>query len=136
MRPARERPAPFLLGGRRVPTYDYQCDDCGRTYEVRQRISAAPLTACQFCGGHIHRLLSATPFILKGGGWYVSDYPSESRKKAMEAEKKSAEPAGSAKGSPNSSANNSAKSSAKSSDSPSSSTSTAEASSGSSSGST
>ncbi len=80
-----------------MPTYDYQCDDCGRTYEVRQPISASPLTSCQFCGGGIRRLLSATPFILKGGGWYVTDYPSESRKKAMADEKKSVEPATSAK---------------------------------------
>jgi putative FmdB family regulatory protein len=80
-----------------VPTYDYQCNDCGKTYEVRQPISASPLTSCQFCGGAIRRLLSSAPFILKGGGWYVTDYPSESRKKAMAAERKSAEPATSAK---------------------------------------
>ena len=35
------------------------------------------------------QLLSAAPFILKGGGWYVTDYPSEGRKKGIEAEKKS-----------------------------------------------
>jgi len=86
-------PAPFFVEGDGVPTYDYQCDECGRTYEVRQRISESPLTSCQFCGGGIRRLLSPAPFILKGGGWYVTDYPSESRKKAMEAEKKSGEPA-------------------------------------------
>jgi len=80
-----------------VPKYDYQCDDCKRIYEVSQRISEAPLTACQYCGGHIRRLLAAAPFILKGGGWYVTDYPSESRKKAMTAEKKSSEPAAGAK---------------------------------------
>jgi hypothetical protein len=34
--------------------------------------------------------LAPAPFILKGGGWYVTDYPSESRKKAMDAEKKPA----------------------------------------------
>jgi putative FmdB family regulatory protein len=82
-----------------VPTYDYHCDECQRTYEVWQRISAAPLTTCQYCGGQIRRLLAATPFILKGGGWYVTDYPSESRKKALDAEKKSSEPAPSAKAS-------------------------------------
>src|SRR5262249_35657603 len=88
----------LVCRGETVPTYDYQCDDCGRTYEVRQSISAPALTSCQFCGGHVRRLLSPAPFILKGGGWYVTDYPSESRKKAMEAEKKSAEPSTSAKG--------------------------------------
>ena len=37
----------------------------------------------------MHRLLSAAPFILKGGGWYVTDYPSEARKKGLSAEKSS-----------------------------------------------
>ena len=72
-----------------MPAYDYRCDRCDRTFEVRQRISEAPLTTCDRCGGPIHRLLSPAPFILKGGGWYVTDYPSEGRKKGMEAEKKS-----------------------------------------------
>ena len=72
-----------------MPTYDYRCDRCERTFEIRQRISAEPLTTCDRCGGPIRRLLSAAPFILKGGGWYVTDYPSAGRKKGMEAEKKS-----------------------------------------------
>jgi putative FmdB family regulatory protein len=77
-----------------VPTYEYECDDCKRVYEVQQRISAEPLTVCQHCGGRVRRLISPAPFILKGGGWYVTDYPSASRKKAMEAEKKSADSGG------------------------------------------
>jgi predicted nucleic acid-binding Zn ribbon protein len=56
---------------------------------VRQRISEAALTKCETCGGTLKRLLSAAPFILKGEGWYVTDYPSESRKKARESEKSS-----------------------------------------------
>jgi putative FmdB family regulatory protein len=72
-----------------VPTYEYECGSCHRTFEVRQRISEPPLTTCDACGGPVRRLLSATPFILKGGGWYVTDYPSESRKKALDAEKSS-----------------------------------------------
>ena len=82
-----------------MPAYDYRCDQCDRTFEVRQRISEAPLTTCDRCGGPIHRLLAAAPFILKGGGWYVTDYPSEGRKKGMEADKKSStESAGSTSG--------------------------------------
>jgi putative FmdB family regulatory protein len=88
---------PLFVGGARVPTYEYECDDCKRVYEVRQPISAAPLTACQHCGGRVRRLLSPAPFILKGGGWYVTDYPSASRKKAMEAEKKSSDSGGAEK---------------------------------------
>ena len=70
-----------------MPTYEYECERCQRVFEVRQRISDDPLTTCEACGGSIRRLLSAAPFILKGGGWYVTDYPSASRKKATEAEK-------------------------------------------------
>jgi putative FmdB family regulatory protein len=73
-----------------VPTYEYECGSCHRTFEVRQRISDPALTTCDVCGGPVHRLLSAAPFILKGEGWYVTDYPSESRKKARDAEKSSA----------------------------------------------
>ena len=70
-----------------MPTYEYHCDGCGRDFEVKQRISEAALTTCDVCGGSVRRLLSAAPFILQGEGWYVTDYPSASRKKAMESEK-------------------------------------------------
>jgi putative FmdB family regulatory protein len=74
-----------------VPTYEYECNKCRRVFEVRQRISEPALTTHEGCGGEVHRLLSPAPFILKGEGWYVTDYPSEARKKAKEAEKPAAE---------------------------------------------
>jgi putative FmdB family regulatory protein len=70
-----------------VPTYEYHCDACGRDFEVKQRISEEPLKTHDGCGGAVRRLLSPAPFILKGEGWYVTDYPSASRKKALESEK-------------------------------------------------
>jgi len=76
-----------------VPTYEYECPKCPRVFEVKQRITEPMLVVCDRCGGPIHRLLSATPFILKGGGWYVTDYPSESRKKASKSESGDAAPA-------------------------------------------
>jgi len=75
-----------------VPTYEYECDACHRVFEIRQRITEEPLTTCEVCGGTVRRLLSAAPFILKGEGWYVTDYPSESRKKALKSEKSSSSP--------------------------------------------
>ncbi len=87
-------------------------------FEIRQRISEPPLQSCDRCGGPVRRLLSPAPFILKGGGWYVTDYPSEARKKAVESEASSGK-AGSAEGksstgadSPPSSSNGSPSSSA------------------------
>ncbi|HEU5194691.1 MAG TPA: FmdB family zinc ribbon protein [Methylomirabilota bacterium] len=78
-----------------MPTYEYECEACHRVFEVRQRITEDPLTTCEACGGHVRRLLSPAPFILKGEGWYVTDYPSESRKKAMQSEKSSSSTASS-----------------------------------------
>jgi putative FmdB family regulatory protein len=75
-----------------VPTYEYECSGCHRVFEIRQRISEPALTTCDVCGGSVHRLLSPAPFILKGEGWYVTDYPSEARKKAMKSEKPSEAP--------------------------------------------
>ena len=75
-----------------MPTYEYECLKCKRVFEIRQRISEPALTVCDVCGGEVRRLLSAAPFILKGEGWYVTDYPSESRKKALQSEKSSEKP--------------------------------------------
>jgi len=74
-----------------MPTYEYECLKCKRVFEIRQRISEPALTVCDVCGGEVRRLLSAAPFILKGGGWYVTDYPSESRKQALQSEKSSSD---------------------------------------------
>ena len=75
-----------------MPTYEYECLKCRRVFEIRQRISEPALTVCDVCGGEVRRLLSAAPFILKGEGWYVTDYPSESRKQALQSEKSSEKP--------------------------------------------
>ena len=82
-----------------MPTYEYECPKCPRVFEVRQRITEKPLETCDVCGGLVRRLLSASTFILKGGGWYVTDYPSDSRKKAMKAESSSSTGAQSSTGS-------------------------------------
>ncbi len=70
-----------------MPTYEYECAGCGRRFEVRQRISEPPLERCLHCGGSVRRVLAPAPFILKGAGFYVNDYPSESRKKGLSEEK-------------------------------------------------
>lgn len=81
-----------------MPTYEYECSKCLRVFEVRQRITETPLETCDVCGGPVRRLLSAAPFILKGEGWYVTDYPSEARKKATKAESPSSDSSAAAGG--------------------------------------
>lgn len=56
-----------------MPTYEYQCDSCG-VFEVSQRITEDPLKKCPTCKGKVRRLISNTSFMLKGSGWYATDY--------------------------------------------------------------
>lgn len=59
-----------------MPIYEYHCQTCG-TFEVNQRITAAPLRRCPACNGKVRKLISSTSFQLKGSGWYVTDYASK-----------------------------------------------------------
>jgi putative FmdB family regulatory protein len=72
-----------------MPIYEYECDNCGKQCEMVQKFDDKPLAICTDCGGHMHKLISHTSFILKGTGWYVTDYASRERKKSKEAEGKS-----------------------------------------------
>ena len=57
-----------------MPTYEYRCSACKKDFEVVQRITDDPVRECPECGDSVERLIAATNFILKGGGWYKSDY--------------------------------------------------------------
>ena len=57
-----------------MPIYEYECLNCGKQCEVIQKYSDEPLNICTECGGHMHKMVSRTSFILKGTGWYVTDY--------------------------------------------------------------
>lgn len=70
-----------------MPIYEYQCRKCGHLAEVFQTSRTARSPKCGQCGGRTERIISPTAFILKGSGWYVTDYPSKSRKEGMAAEK-------------------------------------------------
>ena len=71
-----------------MPIYEYKCSKCGDQFDVNQRMSDDQLTKCESCGGKLKKLISNTSFVLKGSGWYVTDYPSSERKEAMDAKKK------------------------------------------------
>ena len=75
-----------------MPIYEYECEKCNAIFEAMQPVSAKPLKTCNGlgCNGKVHRLVSASGFILKGSGWYTSDYPSEARKKGWESESQQA----------------------------------------------
>lgn len=52
-----------------------------------QKITDDPLSVCNSCGGELKKLITSTSFVLKGSGWYVTDYPSADRKNGVEKKK-------------------------------------------------
>lgn len=64
-----------------MPTYDYECCDCGKKFELFQKMTDEPLTACGSCQGRVRRLVGAgAAVIYKGGGFYTTEYRSEEYK--------------------------------------------------------
>lgn len=57
-----------------MPIYEYKCADCGEHIEKMQKISDAPLSVCESCGGRMEKQVSRSGFQFKGSGWYVTDY--------------------------------------------------------------
>ena len=69
-----------------MPTYEYRCS-AGHQFEQFQRMSEPPIERCPTCGAPAERLLSAGAGLLfKGSGFYITDYRSDSYRKAAEAE--------------------------------------------------
>ena len=63
-----------------MPTYEYYCPDCDETFEAIQKISENPLKKCPKGHKGVKRQISNTSFILKGAGWYVTDYARKENK--------------------------------------------------------
>jgi len=75
-----------------MPTYDYRCDACGHAFEKFQSMTAEPVKTCPDCGKNKARRLIGTGagVIFKGGGFYETDYRSQTYK----SDAKKDEPAG------------------------------------------
>ena len=56
-----------------MPTYVYECSDCGVRFERLQSYSDATLKECPECGGQVHRVIQPVGVIFKGSGFYVTD---------------------------------------------------------------
>ena len=72
-----------------MPTYDYRCAACGHELEAFQSITEAPKKKCPACGKRKleRRIGGGAALLFKGSGFYVTDYRSDSDKKAADAEK-------------------------------------------------
>ena len=56
-----------------MPTYVYECEDCGVRFERLQSYSDTPLRECPECCGHVYRVIQPVGVIFKGSGFYVTD---------------------------------------------------------------
>jgi putative FmdB family regulatory protein len=56
-----------------MPIYEYECQSCGRRFELLQHFSDDPVESCPECGGSVRRLIQPVGIIFKGSGFYVTD---------------------------------------------------------------
>jgi len=56
-----------------MPVYGYRCEN-GHTFEVIQRMSDDPITACEVCGAPVQRVFHPVAVHFKGSGFYTTDY--------------------------------------------------------------
>jgi len=78
-----------------MPTYDYDCAECGHEFEQFQSMSSAALEICPKCGGKVtRRIHGGSGLIFKGSGFYLTDYkksatgPGSAEKSAGDSAKK------------------------------------------------
>ncbi|MCM8780493.1 MAG: hypothetical protein NC908_01020 [Candidatus Omnitrophica bacterium] len=58
-----------------MPTYEYECTQCGHRFEIFQFILDKPLDECPQCKSKLRRLVgSGSGIIFKGSGFYATDY--------------------------------------------------------------
>ena len=58
-----------------MPLYEYECEACGKRFEIIQKFSDSPAEACRLCAkGPVRRLMSSPAIQFKGSGWYITDY--------------------------------------------------------------
>ena len=62
-----------------MPTYAYQCTECGVQFERFQSFNDTPLTKCPECGKKsLRKVFTPAGIIFKGSGWYATDHRSPS----------------------------------------------------------
>ncbi|MGW2098215.1 FmdB family zinc ribbon protein [Streptomyces olivaceoviridis] len=56
-----------------MPTYQYQCTECGEGLEAVQKFTDDALTVCPNCNGRLKKVFSAVGIVFKGSGFYRND---------------------------------------------------------------
>ncbi len=57
-----------------MPIYEYRCQACSYTFDLKQGFDAEPIATCLICSGQAPRVFSMPAVIYKGSGFYTTDY--------------------------------------------------------------
>ena len=69
-----------------MPIYEYACVLCDHHLETLQKMSEDPLVFCPECGEEsLRKKVSAAAFVLKGSGWYETDFKNSGKEKPKDA---------------------------------------------------
>lgn len=66
-----------------MPIYEFRCEN-GHLFEVMQRITDPPVTACETCGAGVARVFHPIAVHFKGSGFYNTDYGTAKRKREQD----------------------------------------------------
>ena len=82
-----------------MPLYEYQCEKCKIVHEIFMNLSDKAPEKCASCGekDSLKKIMSRTHFVLKGQGWYETDFkqknePKEDKQVKKETNNKSTTP--------------------------------------------
>lgn len=70
-----------------MPIYEYACESCGKVTEKLVSMSGDNQTIECECGSKAEKIMSASAFHLKGGGWYSQGYSNDKACKAKDTAK-------------------------------------------------
>jgi putative FmdB family regulatory protein len=56
-----------------VPTYSYECTECGNRFDIVQAFTDDTLTTCEKCSGRLRKLFNSVGIVFKGSGFYRTD---------------------------------------------------------------
>ncbi|MFA4989180.1 MAG: FmdB family zinc ribbon protein [Candidatus Omnitrophota bacterium] len=64
-----------------MPTYEYECRNCNKVFDIFQKITDKPIEKCPKCHKKVSRLIGGgSGIIFKGAGFYATDYRKSSAK--------------------------------------------------------
>ena len=63
-----------------MPTYSYECTECGNRFDIVQGFADDALTTCEKCSGRLRKLFNSVGIVFKGSGFYRTDSREDGKK--------------------------------------------------------